>query len=339
MDKKDLHKELLALIAPKEITDNFIFIDITGAFNGDIRLIANYRNQWSSISTPFKTFGFSYDMGLMKKRSKSGFLGLGISFISDKAGSSQLGLNEVDLSLAYHSHISEHSTLSAGIMGGFAQSSINFNNLQWNSQYNGNNFDPSLPSLETAYTQSKSYADFGAGLQWTYTKGEMYSTANNQFFMNAGVAAFHVNQPNVSFYSSEKDNLPIKIVMHGSLQFGIKNSNMSVLPSFIYTQQGSQKDIIAGAMIRYKLIEESRYTDFIKGAAFSLGGLYRVGDAFIPCLQLEFANYAIGLSYDSNISKLSNATSGKGGLEISLKFINPNPFIGATATKSPRFFN
>ena len=28
MDKKDLHKELLELIAPKAITDNFIFIDI-----------------------------------------------------------------------------------------------------------------------------------------------------------------------------------------------------------------------------------------------------------------------------------------------------------------------
>jgi hypothetical protein len=156
--------------------------------------------------------------------------------------------------------------------------------------------------------------------------------------MNAGIAAFHVNEPNVSFYSAAKDNLPVKFIAHASLQIGISNSNISLAPSAEYIQQGSQKDIIAGAMIKYKLIEESRYTGFVKGANLSLGALYRVSDAFIPCVQMEFANYAIGLSYDTNISRLTNATSGKGGFEISLRFINPNPFISKPEAKSPRFF-
>ena len=312
---------------------------LTGAFNGDARLLANYRDQWSSISTPYTTFAFSYDMGLRKKKGRTGLLGAGISFLSDKAGSSQLGLNQVNLSLAYHAHISGYSTVSAGIMGGFAQRSINFSELSWNSQYNGDNYDPSLPSDETGYSQNKSYGDFGAGLEWTYTKGEMYATANNQLNINLGMALFHINQPNIAFFSTEKDPLPVKIVLHGNSQIGFGNSKYSLEPSFIYIQQGASKDIIAGALIRIKLQEESKYTGFIKGAALSLGSLYRFGDALIPDIQLEFSGYAMGISYDVNTSGLTYATSGKGGLEVSLRWINPNPFTGKPLSKTPRFFN
>ena len=54
-------------------------------------------------------------------------------------------------------------------------------------------------------------------------------------------------------------------------------------------------------------------------------------------MQLEFANYAMGMSYDVNTSGLIYATSGKGGFEISLRWINPNPFTGKPLTKTPRF--
>jgi len=312
---------------------------LTGAFIGDIRILINYKNQWSSISTPYKTFASSFDMGLMKKKGKIGFLGIGVSFLSDKAGNSQLDLNEVNLSLAYHARISEYSTLSAGIVGGFAQSSIDISKLEWSSQYDGSSFNPTLPSYETGYSENKSYPDFGAGVEWSYAKGEMYATANNQFSINAGLAVFHANQPNISFYSTAQDNLPIKIVLHGNSQIGFSNSKYSLIPSFLYIQQGVAKDIIAGGSFRIKLQEESKYTGFIKGAAISLGGLYRVGDAFIPYTQIEFANYAIGINYDVNLSGLTTATSGKGGFEISLRWINLNPFISKSISKTSRYFN
>jgi type IX secretion system PorP/SprF family membrane protein len=312
---------------------------LAGAFNGKIRLMTNYRDQWRSISTPYKTFAFSCDMGLLKKETTSGFLGAGISFISDKAGDSELGLNQVNLSLAYHVQVSGYNSLSAGIQGGFAQKSINYTNLSWDNQFDGNVYDPDLPSYETGFSDNLSYFDLGTGLQWTYAKGEMYSTANNQLLINAGVSFFHLNQPNISFYSTSKDDLPIKIVMHAALQFGLKNSKLSFCPSFVYMQQESLKNIIVGTFLRYKLIEESKYTGFVKGAAISFGGHYRVGDAFIPSVQLELAHYAIGICYDVNTSNLKNASSGKGGIEISLRYCNPNPFTSKPSSKSPRFFN
>ena len=37
-----------------------------GAFNGDLRGIINYRNQWSSIDSPFETAAFSLESQLLK---------------------------------------------------------------------------------------------------------------------------------------------------------------------------------------------------------------------------------------------------------------------------------
>lgn len=314
---------------------------LAGAFNGDVRLMTNYRNQWQSISTPYKTYAFSADMGLFKKKTKNSFIGGGISFTSDKAGTSQLSTNQVNLSIAYHVQVSGYNTISAGIQGGFAQRSINFDNLKWDNQYNGNSYDASLPTYEANYNANLLYTDFAGGIQWTYTKGEKYATANNQLNINAGAALFHINQPNISFYSFSNDVLPMKFVIHGSSQIGLNNSKLSLVPSFLYVQQATLKNIIAGCLFRIKLVDKSRYTNFVKGAALSLGGLYRMGDAVIPVMQLEFAQYSLGITYDINTSGLTYASSGKGGIEISFRFTNPNPFTGEknVSAKTPRFFN
>jgi len=313
---------------------------LAGAFDGDIRVLTSYRNQWQSVTNPFKTFALSGDMGFFKKTSTTGFLGIGLSIMSDKAGTSQLGYNQVNLSVAYHVYLFKHQTLSAGIQSGFAQESMNFNNVNWGNQYNGTDgFDPNLPSYEPAHSNTHSYFDFAGGLQWTYTKGEMYAIANNQLNVNLGVSIYHVNQPNISFYTDYKDRLPIKFVVHGNSMIGLLNSNLSIVPSFLYEQQDVSKDIVAGALLRIKLQDESKYTGFVKGVALSAGSYYRYGDAVIPTIQLEMGSYAMGLSYDINTSAFSIATSGRGGFEISLRYFNPNPFTGRTAIKSPRFFN
>jgi type IX secretion system PorP/SprF family membrane protein len=302
----------------------------TGGFNSKLRILTNYRNQWRSISTPYNTFAFSYDMGIRKVKGRSGFLGAGISFTSDKAGDAELSQNQVNLSFAYHLKISSYNIISLGIQGGFAQRSINSGNLQWDSQFDGSSFDPSLPSNEPVnFSSLSSYPDFGTGMQWTYSKGEMYTTANDQLMINVGIAAFHVNKPELSFYSSALDNLPVKAVVHATSQIGFKNTKYSIIPALIYMQQGPLRNIIAGLLVRRNLLTASKYTGNIKGASVSFGGLYRVGDAIIPQIQIEFANYALGFSYDVNTSGLTSITSGKGGFEISLRFYNPNPFTSS----------
>jgi len=91
--------------------------------------------------------------------------------------------------------------------------------------------------------------------------------------------------------------------------------------------------------LRYEsLTEESKYTGFIKESAISFGGHIRVGDAFIPSVLLEIANFGLGISYDVNISGLKKVSYGKGGFEISLRYINPSPFRYGRGTKSGSMF-
>ena len=39
----------------------------TGMFNGTYRVGANYRNQWASVSVPYKTFAAYADYGLLHR--------------------------------------------------------------------------------------------------------------------------------------------------------------------------------------------------------------------------------------------------------------------------------
>ena len=68
------------------------------------------------------------------------------------------------------------------------------------------------------------------------------------------------------------------------------------------------------------------FTGYFSESGVAVGAHYRVGDAIIPSMWLEVGNFALGVSYDVNISNLRTASNARGGMEISLRFINPNPF-------------
>jgi len=162
----------------------------------------------------------------------------------------------------------------------------------------------------------------------------------NQINFNAGISFFHVNQPNISFYTLSKDKLPTKMVIHASSFIGFENSKSSIIPTFIYINQTPFTNMTAGIFLRYKSGEESKYTDIVKGNAVSLGFHYRFKEAVIPSLQLETANYTVGVSYDISIAGIKTITSGNGGFEVSLKIGSPNPFTSkSVSTSTPKLIS
>ena len=199
--------------------------------------------------------------------------------------------------------------------------------MQWGSQYDGTSYNASLPNNEPAGSSTITYPEIGTGVVWTYNKGASTLSSKDMVSANAGIAAFNVNQPKYSFYGSA-ENLKMKIVAHANLLYGIKNTNLSIVPGFIFYLQGSSKETLFGSMFRYTLKEASKVTGYIKGSAFSFGVHYRNKDAIIASALLELGQYAFGISYDVNVSGLKSASDGRGGFEISLRFVSPNPFTG-----------
>ena len=87
-------------------------------------------------------------------------------------------------------------------------------------------------------------------------------------------------------------------------------------------------------MFKYYSKEDSKYTGIVKQSSFALGAAYRNLDALILSAVVESGQYAIGFSYDLNVSKLITASTGRGGPEIFLRFVTPNPFLYQMRSKS-----
>ena len=303
-----------------------------GAYK-NFEVIANYKTQWTSISpNAYKTMMFSYDGRFMQKKWKTKWLAAGFNIYRDQAGDGNMATTQATASIGYHTMLDSKNTLGGCIFGGYAQRSINYSNLTWDEQYQNGTYNSSNSSGETTLQNNNKfgYPDVGMGVLYQYSKGQMYSTANDMLILHTGLALFHLNNPQYSYYSSS-EKLYTKIVGHADMIIGIKNTNFAILPGFIYTQQGPSSEIIPGCYFRYMLREESKFTGYVKGASIMIGTQLRVSDAFIPSVQLEVAEYTLGISYDMNVSGLKTATSGKGGFEISLRYGNPNPFLYKSA--------
>ena len=301
-----------------------------GAYK-NIEAIINYKSQWTSISpNAYKTAMFSGDMRLMQKKWKTSWLASGISLFSDKAGEGSMKTMQGNLSLGYHTQLNDKNTLGGALLAGFAQRSIDYTKLTWDEQYVNGTYNASSSSNEPVGNAKFGYPDFGLGILYQFNKGQMYSTANDMVIIHTGLSLFHLNTPKYSYYGSD-EKLYTKIIAHADAVIGVKNTNLAFMPGFLYMGQGPSGEILPGCYFRYMLREESKFTGYVKGASIMVGTHLRIKDAFIPSVQLEVAEYTLGISYDMNVSGLKSATSGKGGFEISLRYGNPNPFLYKSA--------
>lgn len=299
---------------------------LAGFFNGEHRFIINYKNQWKSVGSPYKTFAFSYDLPVDRITVKSGYLALGAYVFNDKAGDLDLSTSQALVNIAYHLKLSENQMLSAAISGGAGQKSMNFANAQWGDQYNSltGGFDPAKPTEETMSLNSFMFPDFGFGLLYSVRSSDNDFISNQGFRANIGAGFFHVNTPDLEFYSGPvRSELPVKYTIHGQAQYGITGSNLAVCPEFMYNHQNKMNELLIGSRFRYLLREKSKYTGFIKDSYFTIGCYHRFKDALIILTQIEIDNFAFGLVYDFNVSELHAASSHRGGPEISLRYIIP----------------
>jgi type IX secretion system PorP/SprF family membrane protein len=283
----------------------------TGAMKEDLRFTSFYRDQWRSLGSPYKTMLSSFDAKIFTSRTKSNSFGLGMQVYSDKAGESRMGVSLANLSLSYNIKINRYHNIGAGLQAGAGQRSIQLNNLRWDSQFDGDIFDPSRPG-EYIPVPNLWMVDFSGGLYWTHQRDENFSA-------NGGIAVYHMNKPDQSFYGTYRELLYTRIVMHGGAEFGIDHSNTAILPSFLFMKQGPSHEIMAGALVKYKLGVDSKYTNLNTSSAFYLGAFYRVRDAISLATRFDFRNnWSVGFNYDVNVSKLRMGTSGRGGMEVSL---------------------
>ncbi len=298
----------------------------TGGFMGDQRVILNYRNQWASLGQPFKTYALGFDSKIRTK-SKNAYLALGTFIFKDEAGDLNLGMLQANVNVAAHVKINDNQTVALGLMGGFVQRSLNPANAQWEKQFNGISYDATLPGGNYNF-QNFSYFDVSSGVSWFYIQDAATMSSNDNFWVLSGIAVNHLLNPKQNFYTDQTDRLGMRPTFFTQAHIGFSGSKIALRPQVFFAQQVKHSEFTVGNLFRYQLSEGSKYTKLKNNSAFSLGVLYRLKDAVIPMFQFEYQGFVLGVSYDYNVSELSTGTNGNGGFEISLRFINPNPFKG-----------
>ena len=291
---------------------------LTGIFDGNFRMSNTYRSQWSSLGNGYKTLHVSLDAPVGKDKTEDHYFGVGLLVYQDKAGTAGFKSTIIEGSLCYTTALDEgrEHFFALGFQSGLNQNSIDLTKATWDSQWNGDFFDPTLSSGESIQLPTFSYLDFNAGALYYYLPDE-----NNYF--NVGASISHIGRPSVSFYTVTETPLRSKITVHSSGAFIIGNSyNAWIEPKVLVNIQGKQKEILAGGYFKNKVQLQSHYTNYMKEAFFYGGVFYRYQDAVVLSARVEYNTWGLGISYDVNTSTLSKLSASTNAFEISLSYVS-----------------
>jgi type IX secretion system PorP/SprF family membrane protein len=276
-----------------------------GNFNGDYRFVANYRDQWRSVTVPYTTLSLSADGKLAKHKN----LGYGILFFHDVVGDGSLRTIELQGNVSYLLKLSKDSThtVRAGLNIGMNHRQLNFDQLYFNNQYDGVQYNPSLSSNEVLNNDRKTNFSVGIGAVYQYY-------VNKRFNITGGVGAYNLNKPNQGFYNEViLRDIRINIFAKGIYKIGF---DWDIIPSLNLSFQGKYNEIIFGSSFKYTLID--RLGEY---RALYAGGWFRNKDAGYLSVGMDYQSWFVGLSYDINFSKLVPASRSRGGFEIAVRYI------------------
>ena len=190
------------------------------ALQKDIRVIVNYKDQWKTVASPYKTYAVSGEFAIKRLKNDKRYLAVGFQILSDKAGDSKMGTTAGLFSLNSILKVADYQRVSVGLVGGVGQRSVSTADLKWGSQYDGTSYVSTLSSGEAINGANKSFYDLGGGICWNYSHGEKYISAQDGIKATVGVSAFHYSLPKYSFQNNSSERLNTKIIAHGCVSFG-----------------------------------------------------------------------------------------------------------------------
>jgi type IX secretion system PorP/SprF family membrane protein len=299
----------------------------TGKFDGTFRIAGNYRNQWPTINNAFVTKTVSADFGILKNRlADIDQLGVGVMGITDQAGDGVLVTNGAALSLAYHKGLDENGyhQIGAGFQAGFLNKRLDVTKVVFADELTPLGFVPGTTGEVFANNQiNVSYIDVNAGVLYNGS-----TNGYNNFYV--GASMYHINRPKESFQGGQYLLQPrTTIQAGGKIPVG---SYHAVHFAALHSMQAKATNTVVGGTFSYNVNgNEDNPTNVY------LGAWYRLEDAIIPYIGLEFASLHLGYTYDLNTSSLKSATNLRGGNEISLIYIKKPVDPNAKKLNCPRF--
>jgi type IX secretion system PorP/SprF family membrane protein len=275
-----------------------------GQFDGDYRANGIFRQQWRSVSVPYRTLGLGGDA-----KDFLGVQGLGVGawLFNDRAGDSRLNQFHLSLGVSWTQRFGEERahSITGGVQAGFTSLTLDSRALSFDNQYNGFTYDPSLPTGERFDRDGLLHPDVNAGLVYRYAP-------RKRELIQAGVGVFNLTTPAIGFLGEPGVPLDRRSTFHVLTQFPI-HERFDLLPMAQFMTQGKFRELILGSNLRYILLD--RYG---LNRAVQFGLHWRADDAGYLYAGVEYDDWTFGVSYDINTSDLVPASRNRGGIEFAV---------------------
>lgn len=299
---------------------------LTGKFDGLYRVAGNYRNQWPTIANAFITGTASFDAAVLRNSiPENDQFGIGVIAMTDRSGNGILKANYAALSIAYHKALDEdgYHQIGLGFQGAYTTKTLNVSEASFEDMLQANGFTGITSEVFNQQQLNVNYFDMNAGFLYTGT-----SNGSNNFYL--GASGYHLNRQKESFQGAQYYLQP-RITLQGGGMVPLANSN-AIHFSALHSRQANALNTVFGGAYMLNL-----NGDPMDPSNLFLGSWYRLGDAIIPYVGLEFGNLHFGATYDVNISSLKPGSNMRGGIEMSLIYIKRPTDPNARRLNCPRF--
>jgi type IX secretion system PorP/SprF family membrane protein len=287
-----------------------------GHFNGDIRFVGNYRDQWRSVTVPFSTTNVSVDGKLYNKRQ----VGYGLMLFHDVVGDGNFRTVELQGNLSYLIKLTADSmhTIRTGVNIGMNHRQLNFDQFYFDNQYDGIQYNPALSTGEFLSSDRKTNLSIGVGSIYQYYR-------DKRFNVIGGIGFYNLNRPNQGFYTDViKRDIRMNLFAQGIFKV---HFDWDVLPTISLSVQGKKdpaasqgiglyRENIIGARAKYTLVDRLGEYRALYGGLF-----YRNRDAMYLSVGMDYQAWFVGISYDINFSKLVPASRTRGGIEFAVRYV------------------
>jgi type IX secretion system PorP/SprF family membrane protein len=271
---------------------------LTGKFDGLFRVAGNYRNQWPTINNAFVTKTVSVDFSPMRNK---------LSSIDNHKGLDENGLHQI----------------GAGFQGTYINKRLDVAKVDFEDELTPLGFTGVTSEIFASNQISIGYFDLNTGLIYTGS-----TDGRNSFYI--GASMYHINRPKETFQGGQYLlNARTTIQAGGKIPIGQYNF---LHVSAIHSLQAKASNTVGGMAFSYNVNQSD-----VDPVNVYLGAWYRMNDAAIPYFGLEFKGLHLGASYDVNTSALKPASNTRGGMEISLIYIQRPSDPDAKKLNCPRF--
>jgi len=303
---------------------------LAGAFKGTVRVSGIFRGQWWAVAggTPLKgagyhTMGASVDSPIIRGFRKKDWIGVGISYVQDVAGSNNFKTLSSTMNIAYHLSLDKKQTrvLTLG--------------LQWgNNTYSidrfGNPIIRTANGLSSDVMNNAELSALFAGIQGNQTAVEkgigalalgavLTTQMNKKSDLRMGVSMSHLLAPDKAVTTDplirDIDNIARKFQAFATIYQSMGKRSMFI-PSLLVQHQDMTTELQIQGMGSYLFSPE-------KDLWLNYGlGLRPMNSAdIILFLGADIKDIRVGLSYDINFSGLTPASGGNGALELGVSYI------------------